>query len=108
VPTWNFLHSASKLAAGDDDFWWPVTDLNAIEFDFVNPITNSVMFHAGPEKTYWMNKWMDTKSYRRYGPSQGKRWSWLPSWFPKNSNTPYLADDYILRYKINGKTFLDW
>ncbi len=103
---WNFLHGASKLAGGH--FWWPVAELNEVEFDFINPITDTVMFHAGPEKTYWMNKWMDTGSYDVYRHTQGKRWSWLPEWFPKNSQTPVFAIDYVLEYKINGKTYTRW
>lgn len=105
-PIWNFLFEASKLAG--DHFFWPVTDVNEIEFDFINPITGTVMFHAGPEKTYWMNKWMDTGSYDEYRHTQGKRWPWLPRWFPKNSNTPVFAADYILEYRINGKTYERW
>lgn len=105
-PMWAFLHEASKGA--DGDFWWPVEELNEIEFSFINPITNTEMFHAGPEKTYWMNKWMDTDSYNEYRRSQGKRWSWLPEWFPKNSRTPVFAVDYLLEYKINGKPYKRW
>lgn len=103
---WKFLREASKHA--DGHFWWPVAELNEIEFDFINPITNTVMFHAGPEKTYWMNKWMDTDSYDEYRHTQGKRWSWLPEWFPKNSQTPVFAANYVLEYKINGKTYPRW
>lgn len=105
-PMWIFLHGASKLAG--DNFWWPVAESNEIEFDFINPITDTVMFHAGPEKTYWLNKWMDTESYDEYRRLQGKRWSWLPAWFPKNSRTPVFAADFVLEYKINGKTYPRW
>lgn len=103
---WTFLHAASRLAG--DEFWWPVAEVHEIEFDFINPITNTVMFHAGPEKTYWLNKWMDTDSYDDYRRTQGKRWSWLPEWFPKNSLTPVFAADFVLEYKINGKTYPRW
>jgi len=104
--TWIFLQRGSKLA--NDDFWWPVAQMHEIEFDFINPITGTVMFRAGSEKTYWMNKWMDTDSYDDYRRTQGKRWWWLPEWFPKNSRTPILAQQYILEYKINGKTYPRW
>jgi hypothetical protein len=105
-PAWIFLREASKHA--DDRFWWPVTGLYEIEFDFINPITDTVHVSCGPKKPTWMNKWMDTDSYETYRLSQGKRWSWLPSWFPKNSRTPYFAGDYVLEYKINGKTYPRW
>ena len=100
---WNLLKEMSKRANGD--FWWPVKEKYEIEFDFINPITEQVMFHAGGESTYWLNKWMDTDSYDEYRHTQGKRWNWLPEWFPKNSQTPVLAEDYILSYKINGKQY---
>src|SRR5258708_10153745 len=63
-PMWSFLYEASTHA--DGDFWWPVAELNEIGFNFINPVTNTVMFHAGPKKTYWLNKWMDTNSYSKY------------------------------------------
>lgn len=106
LPIWTFLHEASKLAG--DDFWWPVAELNEIEFNFINPITNKTMFHAGPEKTYWMNKWMNTHSYQQYKQTQERKWPSLPSWFPTNSQTPVFAAHYVLEYKINGKTYPRW
>ncbi len=103
---WKYLQEASKHA--DGHFWWPVAERHEIEFNFINPCTQEVMFHAGPEKTYWLNKWMDTESYDGYRQTQGKRWSWLPAGFPKNSKTPILAKDYVLEYKINEKTYRRW
>lgn len=103
---WNFLRTASKLA--NDDFWWPVAENHAIEMSFINPENGTEMFRVGPQNTYWLNKWMDTGSYRKYRLSQGKRWNWLPAWFPKNSRTPILAQDYILEYRINGKSYPRW
>jgi hypothetical protein len=103
---WNVMRALSKRANGD--FWWPVAELNEIECDFINPVTNTKVFHAGPQKTYWLTKWMDTDSYDEYQKSQGKKWSWLPAWFPKNSRTPTLAANYTLEYKINGKTYPRW
>ena len=105
-PMWKFLHEASKRANGD--FWWPVAELNEIEFEFINPVTKQTVFHAGPQKTYWLTKWMDTGSYDDYQRAQGKRWSWLPAGFPKNSRTPPLSANYVLAYKINGKSYPRW
>ena len=103
---WIFLQQKSKLANGD--FWWPVAEKNEVEYDFINPVNNTVMFHADMERTYWRNKWMDNESYEQYKKDQGKRWSWLPSFIPGNSRTPALAVHYVLQYKINGKSYPRW
>jgi len=103
---WIFLQQKSKLANGD--FWWPVAEKNEVEYDFINPVNNTVMFHADMEQTYWRNKWMDNESYEQYKKDQGKRWSWLPSFIPGNSRTPALAVHYVLQYKINGKSYPRW
>ena len=104
-PMWEFLRAASKRAG--DNFWWPVTDLNEIEFDFINTVTNTVVFHAGPKKSYWCNKWMDIDSYLDYREARGKRWPWLPSGFPRNPRVP-TPSKYVMEYKINGKTYPRW
>ena len=107
-PLWLFLQQKSKLANGD--FWWPVdeTEYPEIEWEFINPANNTVAFRAEPQRTYWRNKWMDNESYEEYKKAQGKKRSWLPSWWPGNTNTPLLAVDYILQYKINGKSYPRW
>jgi hypothetical protein len=103
---WHFLHEASKHAG--DDFWFPVAEKNEIEFDFINPVTDTKVFHAGPQKTYWLTKWMDNESYEDYKDSLGKKWSWLPKWFPGNAKAPKFAVQYKMEYKINGKTYPVW
>ena len=103
---WNAYREASKKAP--DELWWPVAEKHEVEFDFINPVNNTIVFHAGPQNTYWRNKWMDTDSYDDYQNSQGKKWSWLPGFVPGNSNTPTLSSNYILEYKINGKTYPRW
>ena len=104
----NFLQQKSKLANGD--FFWPVdeTEYPEIEWDFINPNTGKVAFHADLQKTYWRNKWMDNESYREYKNDQEKRWPSLPGWFPFNSQTPALAVHYVMDYKINGKSYPRW
>ena len=82
--------------------------MNEVEFKFINPITGAVAFYADPQKTYWRNKWMDNESYNQYQNDQGKKWSWLPGWFPGNSRTPVLHINYVMEYKINGKTYPRW
>jgi hypothetical protein len=103
---WVFLQQESKLANGD--FWWPVAEQNEVEWELINPVNNTVAFRAGPQKTYWRNKWMDNESYAQYEKDQGKKWSLLPAWFPWNTQTPKLAVNYILSYKINGKSYQRW
>ncbi len=103
---WHLWREASKRSG--DDLWWPVAELHEVEFKFINPVNNTTVFDAEPQRTYWRNKWMDTNSYDDYQKSQGKRWSWLPAGFPKNSNTPALGKDYVLEYKINGKPYPRW
>jgi hypothetical protein len=51
---------------------------------------------------------MDNQSYRQYKNDQPKRWPALPGWLPGNSQTPALAVDYIMDFKINGKSYPRW
>lgn len=90
------------------DLWWPVSDQNEVQFNFINPVTNKVVFPAGPEKTYWVNKWMTPDSYEQYKKTQGKKRWWLPAGFPGNSKTPVFAAYYTMDYKINGKSYPRW
>jgi len=106
VVLFEFLQAKSKLANGD--FWWPVEEKHSVEFELINPVTNQTFFKAGPQNTYWRNKWMDTDSYDKYQNKQEKRWQWLPGWFPGNSLTPPFSSWYLLDYKINGVPFERW
>jgi hypothetical protein len=94
--------SASPLAAFArkiegffaEDFWWPYPELNAqIKFHLVNPESGKTFFTAGPEKTYWLNKWMAVDSYDRYRAAE---------------KTPSFACNYQLNFSINGKTYPAW
>ena len=88
-----FLNGLANL--GGDHFWWPFPELNTrIDFELVNPKTNETFFKAGPETTYWLNKWMSPDSYERY----------------KDENdvqTPVFSAHYKLKYRINGKSY-EW
>lgn len=96
---------ANMARLTDNDLWWAFPELNArIEYDLINPFTNEPVFHAGPENSYWLNKWMNEDSYSRYRLSQGKKWPALPNWFPGNSRSPNLPTSYILDFKIDGLT----
>jgi len=74
------------------DLWWPVPKSMQIDFELINPKTKTTFFKAGPETTYWMNKWMRPDSYRRYE--------------TKNKPLPFLTEDYQLNYRINGKSYI--
>jgi len=64
-----------------------------LEFEMVNPKTGETFFHAGPQTTCWLTKWMTTDSYHKYKKDHG--------------HTPLFSVNYNLRYKINGKTY-EW
>lgn len=101
----------SKLAnLTANDIWWPFPELNAkIEYILTNPVNNQIFFSGGPENSYWLAKWMDDDgSYDRYKRDQGRRWSWLPWWFPGNSKAPVFSVQYLLDFKINGASFPRW
>jgi hypothetical protein len=80
----------------DDQLWWAFPELNTqIEFTLTNPVTNEPFFTAGPETTYWLNKWMDDDSYEKY---QGDQ----------RNQTPASPTDYLLDYRINGNGYPRW
>jgi hypothetical protein len=77
----------------DRDLWWPAPELNTqLEFELVNTTSNRALFVAGPQKTYWLAKWMDEPSYVEYIQDIGLGLA-LPQ--------------YTLRYSINGQ-MRDW
>jgi len=59
-----------------------------------HPKTNATFFKAGPETTYWLNKWMSPDSYERYKDESDKE-------------TPIFSAHYKLKYRINGKSY-EW
>jgi len=92
---------AALIVAGiapltDDQLWWAFPELNTrVEFTLTNPATSQTFFTAGPETTYWLNKWMDDDSYEKYQNDQG-------------GQTPGSPTDYLLDYSINGTAFPRW
>ena len=94
-----------KIAGlGDAELWWPYPDselTTTIDFEFINPHTGETIFRAGPEKTYWLARWMDLPSYQKYVDAQPGTW-------PFNKQVPTMAWDYSLKYTINGKTYPVW
>jgi hypothetical protein len=76
----------------DRNFWWPFPELGAqLEFTLINPVTEEPVFHAGPERSYWMAKWMGQASYLGY-------------WLDQRGKVPLRPEKYILEYTINGET----
>lgn len=87
------LPALAKLS--EEEMWWPFPELNAeIYFELINPKTKKEFFHAGPERTYWLNKWMNPESYEKYKKDQSKK-------------VPLFSANYNLKYRINGTSY-DW
>lgn len=99
--TLSFLHgdiAAKVLGAlsnfADDDLWWPFPELGAtIECSLINPRTGETFLHAGPQTGYWLTKWMESGDYRNY---------------QRDHATPASSTDYILDYRINGRSYRRW
>jgi hypothetical protein len=78
---------------GGEHLWWPYPELGAtITYSLVNPRTGQTFFSAGPETTYWLNRWMDPVSYEQYRRDQ-------------NGQVPVFSAEYALNYTINGQPF---
>jgi len=76
------------------DLWWPAPELNTtLEFRFINPVTNEVVFSAGPQTGYWLTKWMDEPAYSDY---------------QRDHAVPAGYTDYILEFTVNGKRYRTW
>jgi hypothetical protein len=92
---------AALIVAGiapltDEQLWWAFPELGTkIDFTLTDPITNQTFFAAGAEVTYWLNKWMEGDSYVKYQNDQG-------------GQTPASPTDYLLDYRINGKSYPSW
>jgi len=92
---------ASLIIAGiapltDDQLWWAFPELvTQVKFILTNPVTNETFVTAGPETTYWLNKWMDDDSYEQFKKDHGNQ-------------TPASPTDYLLNYSINGAGFPPW
>jgi hypothetical protein len=90
-----FILDAIANLSGND-LWWAFPELGTrIDFTLTNPVTGKIFFSAGPEVTYWMNKWMFDGSYTQYGNDQG-------------GQIPSSPTDYILNYRINGRSYPAW
>jgi hypothetical protein len=89
---------AQKILSGlrnlaDTEFWWPFPELGAtLECSFINPLTGETVFSGGPQKGYWLTKWMDENDYATYRQTHA---------------TPGYTD-YILDFHVNGKHYRRW
>lgn len=92
VPLWvrPLFHAIAAL--GGDRLWWPDPEVQPeIDFTLLDPINETVLLRADPERTYWVNKWMEPESYARYCLAQhGRR---LPS-----------PAQYQMVFTVAGKT----
>lgn len=87
----HLLNGAKGLA--EEKLWWAYPELGTeVSFELINPVTKKTFFRAGPEKTYWMNKWMNPSSYEKYKKDQGG---------------PTFSANYQMKYTINGSHF-EW
>lgn len=88
------LDALGSLA--DEDLWWPFPELGAkIEFTLTSPVADQQFFTAGPQKSYWLAKWMDDSSYGKYQTDQGQ-------------NAPSDSVEYLMDYRINGISYPRW
>jgi hypothetical protein len=85
----------------DNELWWPFPELGAtLEFTFINPVTGETVFSAGAEQSYWLTKWMDEGNFLQYEGTYRQ--------YQTDHATPANWTDYILEYKINGKSYPQW
>lgn len=77
-----------------DTFWWPDHQhKKMIEFTLFNPKTNAQLFSARSSvPIWWSHKWMKFPSYDQYVKDQ-------------KGNVPASTAAYVLRYKIDGRSF---
>lgn len=84
-----YVNAIARMA--ETELWWPAPDLGAqLTFDLINPLTGATVFTAGPQRSYWLTKWMNEDAYLRYA-------------FDQRFRVPVLPDAYILEYRINGQ-----
>jgi hypothetical protein len=84
----------AAAALGSDHLWWPEPKLaTTINFTLTNPKTKTEFLSTGPEKTYWLNKWMQFASFSQY---------------EKQNQVPTWSTEFIMNYTINGKAYPPW
>jgi hypothetical protein len=84
----------STIDTIDAQMFWPFTELDiTIESTLTNPTTGVPLFTAGPEKTWWLTKWMDLAEYNQFAVvTANQAPSMLNTW------------DYDMEFKITCKT----
>ncbi|MEV6634863.1 hypothetical protein AB0M54_29355 [Actinoplanes sp. NPDC051470] len=90
-PQLNAFYATGLATLDDRSVWWPAPDLGLeLEFSLINPVTMETAFSAGPQRSYWLTRWMNEDAYVKYTADQGFR-------------IPFLPDAYILEYRINDR-----
>jgi hypothetical protein len=65
APLRPLFHAVALMGA--DHLWWPDADMQPeIDFTIINPIADNVLLRTDSESTYWVNRWMEPASYRKY------------------------------------------
>jgi phosphatidylserine/phosphatidylglycerophosphate/cardiolipin synthase-like enzyme len=87
------------MQTADSLVWWPFPELNAkVSFTLQNPTTDETIFHAGPENTYWLCKWMAPDDYDKYADVPANQ-------VPKRFDFQNIAD-FTLTFRVSGQTSL--
>jgi hypothetical protein len=102
IPALDFLPPLVRplytAAAGlnNDHLWWPDPSLKTeIQFVLHNPLTKTPFFAAGPQTSYWRNRWMAFDSVDKYEANHPGK---LPRW----------ATELKLTFRINDKQYEAW
>ena len=83
-----------KLVHMPPQLWWPVPKLGAtMQYRLVNPSTDEAFFDTRPETGYWLCKWMDPDSYKKYQSDQKANGKAVPG----------RATQYLMEATVFGK-----
>ncbi|MFO0612991.1 MAG: hypothetical protein U0414_10405 [Polyangiaceae bacterium] len=93
------VKEAVDLAEADAEWWWPYPEIGAgIDMRLLRPDSGDVFFEADPAEPpggYWMSRWMNPLSYRRYVLHELER----------GLDAPEHAYDYRMEFTVKGARF---
>lgn len=76
---------------GADHCWWPDAQLQPeIAFTIKDPKTKAVLFEAEPEKTFWLNKWMQPDSFKQFSAA--------------HPGLPMFTNELLMEFTVDGVT----
>jgi hypothetical protein len=79
----------------EGEVWYPIQKPYPwLNFKLVNPYTGQEFFRTSSQNTYWLTRWMAPDSYRNK--------------YKNEHSTPPFAENYVLHYTINGKSYPPW